>query len=239
MTELYNVTSARTPTCPPATSAWAPGRSATCSASTSAFATSFDGRAHRQGPDLRRLPGPHRGHRLRPAATSPTRCSSDTGTTASTARPWSSPAPATWPSTPAEKATAAGRQGGRHVRLQRLDLRSRTASIWTLVKEIKEVKRGRIKRVRGLRVPAPSITRAARASGASPATSPCPAPPRTSCTLDDAKTADRRTACIAVAEGANMPSTPEAIAGLPGRPACSSPPPRRPTPAAWPPPPWR
>ena len=41
------------------------------------------------------------------------------------ARRWSSPAPATWPSTPAEKATQLGAQGRRHVRLQRLCLRSR------------------------------------------------------------------------------------------------------------------
>ena len=37
------------------------------------------GRAHRQGPDLRRLSGPHRGHRLRPAATSPPTCSKKNG----------------------------------------------------------------------------------------------------------------------------------------------------------------
>ena len=46
----------------------------------------------------------------------------------SRARPLQSPVPATLQSTPAEKATAAGRQGRYHVRFQRLHLRSRTAS---------------------------------------------------------------------------------------------------------------
>ena len=41
------------------------------------------------------------------------------------------------------------------------------------------------------------------------------------------------------AEGANMPSTPEAIDDLSRRPACCTAPPRPPTPAAWPPPVWR
>ena len=44
-----------------------------------------------------------------------------------------------------EKATAAGRQGSRAERFQRLCVRSRRHRSWPLVKEIKEVKRGRIK----------------------------------------------------------------------------------------------
>ena len=60
-----SATSARTPTCPPATSAWAAARSATCSASTSALAQRVHRRAHGQGPQLGRLADPSRGHRLR------------------------------------------------------------------------------------------------------------------------------------------------------------------------------
>ena len=59
--------------------------------------------------------------------------------------------------------------------------------------------------------PARSTSRAAAASGACPATSPCPAPPRTSWT-PRRRGPDRPTASWRVCEGANMPSTPEAVA---------------------------
>ena len=83
---------------------------------------------------------------------------------------------------------------------------------YKVIKEIKEVKRARIKTYLGMSPP-PSMSRAVRASGLSPVTSPCPAPPRTSCvwTVPKALVAN---GCYCVAEGANMPSTPEAIAYL-------------------------
>ena len=135
-----------------------------------------------------------------------------------------------------EKATAAGRQGGGHVRLQRLYLRSRTASTWTLVKQIKEVERGRIKEYAGASSRRRATTRAAAASGRIPCDIALPCATQNELDADDAPRPWCRTAAIAVAEGANMPSTPEAIADLPGSRACSLPPPRPPTPAAWPPP---
>ncbi len=58
-------TSARTPTCRPATSAWAAARSASCSASTSGIAQRVHRRADRQGPELGRLADSSGSHRLR------------------------------------------------------------------------------------------------------------------------------------------------------------------------------
>ena len=84
---------------------------------------------------------------------------------------------------------------------------------YKVMKEIKEVKRARIKTYLDYVPTAKYVEGMPAASGPSPATSPCPAPPRTSC----AWTAPRLwlpTAATAVAEGANMPSTPEAIAYL-------------------------
>ena len=54
-------------------------RSAICSASTSASRNQYDGRAHRQGPDLRRLAWPARRPPATACATSPTRCSKTSG----------------------------------------------------------------------------------------------------------------------------------------------------------------
>ena len=103
MTELYRHIGP-TPTCPPATSAWAAARSATCSASTSASRNEFTGVLTGKGLELGRLADPSRGHRLRlrllrrrdarPRAARPSR-----------ARPASSPARATWPSTPSRRSS--------------------------------------------------------------------------------------------------------------------------------------
>ena len=100
-------------------------------------------RAHRQGPVLRRLAGPHAGDGLRPVSTSCRRylsCHDDdfAGKTVAVSGSGNVAIYAT------EKATAARRQGGRPVRLHRLDPRPGRASTWTLVKQIKEVERGRI-----------------------------------------------------------------------------------------------
>ena len=78
-----------------------------------------------------------------------------------------------------------------------------------LMKEIKEVKRGRVKEYCAQKCRAPSTWRAS-ASGPSPAISHCPAPPRTSWTATTLRLLVAN-GCKAVAEGANMPSTPEAI----------------------------
>ena len=186
-------TSARTPTCPPATSAWAPVRSATCSASTSALTDRYEGVLTGKGltyggslartqatgyglcllrgrdaevPQGRVLRGQdRRGLRLRQRGHLRHR-----------------------------EGAAAGRQGRDHERLQRLGVRSRTASTSICVKEIKEVRARPHQRIRRTRRRPRNITRA-RASGRSSATSPCPAPPRTSCNVEDAEAAGRRTAC--------------------------------------------
>ena len=52
---------------------------------------------------------------------------------------------------------------------------------YKVIKEIKEVKRARIKTYLEYRAPPPSMSRAATGIWTVPATSPCPAPPRTSC----------------------------------------------------------
>ena len=59
-------------------------------------------RAHRQGPALRRLPGPHRGHRLRPVLLR-RRDAQGRRQDLPGRQAWSSPAPATWPSTPTRR----------------------------------------------------------------------------------------------------------------------------------------
>ena len=137
-------------------------------------------RADRQGPALRRLSGPYRGHRLRPvllrrgdAEPTPARASrarrvviSGSGNVAIYAD---------------QKAT---QLGGKVIAMSDSNgyiVRSRTASTTRSIKEIKEVKRARIKTYLDYVPSALSTSRAARASGPSPATSPCPAPPRTSC----------------------------------------------------------
>ena len=74
----------------------------------------LDRRAHRQGPVLRRLARPHRGHRLRPGATSSTRYLKCQRRLLRGQDRRRVTAPATWPSTPSEKAHPAGRQGRRH-----------------------------------------------------------------------------------------------------------------------------
>ena len=70
-----------------------------------------------------------------------------------------------------------------------------------------------------------------------PATSPCPAPPRTEIDTDSAKLLVSN-GCKAVFEGSNMPCTPEAIQAIKASGLLYSPP-RLPTPAAWLSPAWR
>ena len=79
-----------------------------------------------------------------------------------------------------------------------------------LVKQLKEVERRRIKDYANTHKHARYVE-AAATSGTSPATSPCPAPPRTRSTGKAAETLVKN-GCIAVAEGANMPTTPEGVA---------------------------
>ena len=124
--------------------------------------------------------GPDRGHRLRPVLLrrqhAPGRRPQLRGLHGGR-----SPAPATWPSTPVEKATELGRQGGGHVRFQRLCLRPqrhRPGRCQAAQGGGAQADPG----VRGRPAPPPNTTRAAPASGRSPATSRCPAPPRTSWT---------------------------------------------------------
>ena len=86
--------------------------------------------AHRQGPDLRRLPDPDRGHRLRPVLPHRRRCSrplkndsfagQDRGNLRQRQRGYLR----------LREGHGAGRQGGGHERFQRLYPRSRTASSW-------------------------------------------------------------------------------------------------------------
>ena len=66
------------------------------------IAQPVDRRAYRQGPLLRRFPGPHRGHRLRPGVLR-RQHAGQARATASTARLWPSRARATWPSMPARR----------------------------------------------------------------------------------------------------------------------------------------
>ena len=158
------------------------------------------------------------------------------------ARPSSSPAPATSPSTPAQKAQAAGRQG-------HLTMSDSTGSVYDRrrhrpgrsSRRSRKCKRARLTEYKDYRRQAGRrpVPRRAGASGPSPATSPCPAPPRTSWT--GGRRPDQLVAngCNAVAEGANMPTTHRGHRGPPGAAASSTPPARLPTPAAWPPPPWR
>ena len=105
-----------------------------------------------------------------------------------------------------------------------------------VVKQIKEVERGRIKEY-AERVPAPSTMRAAAASGPSPVISRCPAPPRTSWIW----TAPRPwlpTACRPWPRARTCPAPrkPSTISWIT---ISSLVPPRRPTPAAWRPAVWR
>ena len=112
---------------------------------------------------------------------------------------------------------------------------TRTASTWPLVKQIKEVERGRITRVRRAPSRARSITRAA-ASGASPCDIALPCATQNELHDGRRQAARGRTAACAVAEGANMPTTLEATELPAGARRALLPRPRRPTPAAWPPP---
>ena len=143
-----------------------------------------------------------------------------------------SPAPATWPSTPRRRLQQLGAKvvtvsdsNGYIYDPDGINARRRQADQGSRARPHQGVRRARLR--------APSTTRAARACGPSRATSLCPAPPRTRlhrATSQEAR-GQRRARCVA--EGANMPSTPEAIEVYCRRTACCSARPRLPTPAAW------
>ena len=119
------------------------------------------GRAHRQGPDLRRLAGPHRGHRLRPAATSPRRCLQAATATPSRARR----CVISGSGNVAIYATQKAQQLGAKV----VTMSDSTGWVYdpdghrlsTLLKQIKEVERGRITEYAKRVATASSTTRAA------------------------------------------------------------------------------
>ncbi len=79
-----------------------------------------------------------------------------------------------------------------------------------VIKEIKEVAAA-VSRNMWTPYPQPLITKAAAVSGRSPATLHCPVPPRMKSTVRLLNFLVKN-GCFCVAEGANMPSTPEAIA---------------------------
>ena len=111
---------------------------------------------------------------------------------ASRARPWSISGSGNVAIYACEKATAAGRQGRRHVRLQRLHLRSRTASTWTPSSRSRRCERGRITRVRRPTVPAQTITRAARGIWTVPCDIALPCATQNELDLDGRQGADRQ-----------------------------------------------
>ena len=184
-------------------------------------ATSFTRRADRQGPAPTAAPWPARRPPATACATLPTRCSRPTARRFEGKTRWSSPAPATWPSTPTRrppqlggKVVAMSDSNGYIVRRERHRLRGHA-------RRSRRCKRGRITELRRAGARRQVRGRLRAASGRSPATSPCPAPPRTSWICEGAK-ALVANGCYAVAEGANMPSTPEAV-GIPAgqrRPLC-------------------
>ena len=197
-----------------------------------------DGRADRQGPVLRRQPGPYRRPPATACATLPRNalnCMKNDSFKGKTVVISGSGNVAIYAT---EKATAAGRQGRGSVRFHGLCLRQKRHRPGC----------GQGDQA-GSRVPAsPSMLsavpaaelspKAAAASGASPAISRCPAPRRMRSTRP-APSCLPQTAVKVVCEGANMPSTPEAIERVSRKTACSTARPRPPTPAAWPPAAWR
>ena len=211
MTELSIVTSARTPTCP-AGDIGVGGREIgyLYGQYKQHRATSFDGRAHRQGPDLRRLAGPHRGHRLRPGATSP-RGDAE----AAKRRPFdgktrrASPAPATWPSTPREKAQQLGAKVVAVSDSTGCVVRSRRASTVALLKEVKEVRARPHLRVRQ---PAArrEYHRGPRHLGHPLRRGPALRHPERAGSSTDAQALVDERLSWPSREGANMPTTPEA-----------------------------
>ena len=88
---------------------------------------------------------------------------------------------------------------------------TRTASTWTVVKEIKEVRRGRIKEYAETHAQARLTLKAAQGIWTIPCDIALPCATQNELDMEAARGADRRTAASCVAEGANMPSTPDAI----------------------------
>jgi glutamate dehydrogenase (NADP+) len=231
MTELYRHIG-QTPTCPPATSAWAAARSATCSASTSA-AQRVHRRAHRQGPDLRRLPGPHRGHRLRPVLLrrQDAQARRHEGFKGKNVVVSGSGNVAIYA---CQKATALG---AKVVAMSDSNgyIYDPTASTWRLIKELKEVERGASRNMPTAH-PQAKYHEGCRGIWRSPATSPCPAPPRTSSTRIPPRPSSKTAA--SPWRGRQYALHPRGGGRHPGRGLLFAPP-RPPTPAAWPPPLWR
>ena len=146
-------------------------------------ATSSRRRAHRQGPDLRRLSGPHRGHRLWPVllyrrdAQAHEGNESFEGKTVVDFR-----LAATWPSMPPKRPSSWAPRSSPCPTPTAISTIPDGIEL-DVVKEIKEVRARPHQGICWTRVPSCRVSsRAARASGRSPATSPCPAPPRTSST---------------------------------------------------------
>ena len=212
MTEL-TATSARTPTCPPATSAWAAARSATCSASTRSCANAFDGVLTGKGLELGRLADPSRGHRLRRGlfrrgdAGHPRR-------QRSRARPCLVSGSGNVAQYTVEKVNAAGRQGRHAVRLAtarsttRTGIDAREAGLRHGPEERPPRPHQRVRReVQGRAVPRPRQA----APGASSATWPSPARRRTRSTATDAADAASRTAACASPKAPTCRPTPEGV----------------------------
>ncbi len=199
-------------------------------------ATSATRRADRQGPVLRRLAGPYRGHRLRPRLLRCRRClnckdDSFEGKTVAVSGSGNVAIYAT------REGPAAGREGRHHVRFHRLRSTIRTASTSTL----READQGSASAAASTSTPRASAGveyhEGCAASGASRATSRCPAPRRTSCFWRTpssswptaARSWPRARTCP---PRSRRPSTCRKTAW------CSAPA-RPPTRAAWPPAAWR
>ena len=196
MTELYQSHRRRTPTCPPATSAWARARSAIMYGQYKRITGNvYEGVLDRQGPHLRRLAGPHGGHGLRPVLLHARRClncqerSSFEGKTRRRVR-----LPATWPSTPRRRPCSWARKV----------VAMCDSTGWIYDADGVDLDRRQADQGGGAR-PHQRVCEA-RAQGASThdgqprhlerarATSPCPAPRRTSWTIDGRASARLRTA---------------------------------------------
>ena len=203
-------------------------RSAICSASTSACRI-----VHRR-PDRQGIPfggslAPYRGYRLRPVLLHCQEMLADAGKSLR-ASAFMISGSGNVAHLRQQKA-AAGRQGHRHVRLSGYIVDGNGID-YKVIKEIKEVKRARIKTYLEY-VPHRQVCRGQSGHlGNPPATSPCP-PPRTSCVWTV-----QGSGCqwlLLRSRGANMPSTPRPSLTC-SRTASCLPRLRHPTPAVLPPP---
>ena len=139
----------------------------------------YERRADRQGPVLRRLSGPHRRPPATACATLSRRCCRHERQDPVRARRVVISGSGNVAIYACEKATELG---AKVVAMSDSNgyIYDKDGIELDVVKQIKEVERGRIKEYAAARSRMPNITRAAGASGPFPATSPCPAPPRTS-----------------------------------------------------------